>query len=116
MRAVLARVVAQLYPEATIVEASNGAEALSALARQRPDLIISDYRMPMIDGLELVRTLRAKGASMPILALFSDASIAEAMLAAGATAVLAKPFHLHALRVLLTTLLPSGEETQAVGE
>jgi CheY-like chemotaxis protein len=116
VRAVLAHLVAQLCPDATITEAAHGAEALSVAAQQHPDLIITDYHMPIMGGLELVRTLRAQGTTMPILVLSSDISVAEAILAAGATAFLPKPFRVRALRELLPTLLPTDEETQAVGE
>ena len=86
VRAVLARVVAQLCPHATIVEAAHGAEVLSAIIEHHPDLLITDYQMPVMGGLELVRTLGAQGATMPTLVLSSDTSIAEGIFAAGATA------------------------------
>src|SRR5437867_3205031 len=112
VRAVLVRLVRQLYPDATLAEAAHGAEALSAITQQRPALILTDYQMPLMSGLELVRTLRAQGMTLPILALSSDPSIAEAILAAGATAFLPKPSPIPAFRALLHTLLPTDEETQ----
>ena len=115
VRTMLARVVAQLYLQATIMEASDGAQALSVAAQQRPDLIITDYHMPAINGLELVRTLRAQGATMPILVLSSNSSIAETVLAAGATAFLLKPFPLAEFRDLLRTLFSEGDQAQTVG-
>jgi CheY-like chemotaxis protein len=116
VRAVLAHVVRRVCPDATIVEASDGAEALSAVAGQTPDLIITDYQMPMLTGLELVRTLRAQGAAMPIVVVSSDTSITEAMLAEGANHFLPKPFPLPTLKELLRALLSKGETSQAVGE
>jgi len=116
VRAVVAYVLARLCPNATIAQASNGAEALSAVRQQRPDLISTDYQMPIMGGLELVRTLRAQSTSLPLLALSSDPSAGQAILTAGATAFLPKPFPLGELRDLLRTLLPTDEETQAVGE
>jgi two-component system chemotaxis response regulator CheY len=116
VRAVLVRLLRQLYPDATLAEASNGAEALSAITEHRPDLIITDYQMPIMSGLELVRTLRAQGSTMPMVVLSSDTSMAGAIRAAGATAFLPKPFRVRVLRELLRTLLPTDEETQAVGE
>jgi len=107
VRAVLAQVVVQLCPDATIVEAAHGGEALSAIAEHHPDLLITDYQMPIMGGHELVRTLRAQGATMPILVLSSDTSIAEGIFTAGATAFLPKPFRVRALRELLRTLLPT---------
>lgn len=53
---------------------------------------------------------------MPILLLSSDPGIAEAIRAAGATAFLPKPFQINALKELLCTLLPDGEETRAIGQ
>ena len=116
VRVVLANVVAQLYPAAAIAEAVDGAEALSAITQHRPDLIMTDYQMPGMNGLELVRTLRAQGAAMPILALSSETSIAAAIRAAGATAFLAKPFRVRELRETLRALLPTSAEMQTAGE
>ena len=115
VRAVLLVVITRLYPEATIVEASNGVEALLAVSQQQPDLIITDYQMPVMSGLELVDTLRRQGATMPILVLSSDTSIAGVLIAKGASAFLSKPFQLPTLRDLLQTLLPESGATQAVG-
>jgi two-component system chemotaxis response regulator CheY len=116
VRTVLVRLLRLLYPDATIAEAAHGAEALSAVTHHPPDLIITDYQMPIMSGLELVRTLRAQGITMSILVLSSDTSMAGAILAAGATAFLPKPFRVRVLRELLRTLLPIDEETHAVGE
>ena len=48
-------------------EVSNGQEALDALDQEYTDLIISDIMMPVMDGYELVRTLRDSGSQIPIL-------------------------------------------------
>ncbi len=48
-------------------EVSNGKEALDALEQEYTDLIISDIMMPVMDGYELVRTLRDSGSQIPIL-------------------------------------------------
>ena len=106
VRAVLAYLVARSYPDVLIVEASDGVEALRAVAGQTPDLIITDYQMPKLTGLELVRALRAQGAAMPIVVVSSDTSIDEAILAEGANHFLPKPLPLPALRELLRALLP----------
>ena len=115
VRAVLARVIAQLWPDAAIVETANGAEALSTATEHRPDVIITDYQMPVMDGLELGRTLRAQGATMPILLLSSDTIAVESLRSAGVTAFLPKPFRLRVLKQLLRTLLPNDKVTQTVG-
>ena len=67
-------------------------------------------------GLELVRTLRAQGATVPILVLSSDTSIAEVILTEGANHFLPQPFPLQALKELLRAMLPDDEAAQGVGE
>ena len=105
LRTFLARMVAEMYPNATIVVAANGAEALAAYQQQPPDLIISDYQMRIANGLSLVRTLREQGATVPILILSSDPGIAEAILTAGANWFLPKPFPVSEFTQILHTLL-----------
>jgi CheY-like chemotaxis protein len=115
MRAVLAYVVPRFCSGVTIAEASDGTEALNAVAQQCPDLIITDVQMPIMGGLELIRTLRAQGMQMPILAASSEPDIAEGILTAGANHFLPKPFPLPELRMLLRRLLCPGDAAQAVG-
>jgi CheY-like chemotaxis protein len=116
VRAVVAHLVAQICPTAMIAEAAHGAEALSLVAQHDVDLIITDHQMPIMSGLQLVRTLRAQGMRMPIIVLSSDTSIAEAILAAGATVFLSKPFPIPDLREHLRTLLPECADARALGE
>ena len=107
LRTFLARMVAETYPDATVVEAANGTEALAAYQHQPPDLIISDYQMPIANGLGLVRTLREQGATVPILILSSNPVIGEGILAAGASAFLHKPFAISEFAQILRILLPA---------
>jgi len=116
MRLVLSRLVARAYADVTITVAAHGAEGLRAALAQRPDLIISDCHMPVMDGLQLVRTLRGHGATMPILMLSSEPSIANAAQLAGASAFLTKPLAIRSFSQFLHTLLTNDTETRALGQ
>ncbi len=62
-----------------ITEAENGEEALAAVAKQRPDLILMEIQLPSMDGYEATRRLRTNHAlsSTPIIAVTSYAPIGE---------------------------------------
>jgi two-component system KDP operon response regulator KdpE len=75
------------------VEASTGAEALSALRHHRPDLVLLDLGLPDIDGLALIGKIRSAG-PIPIVVLSSrgDESAKVTALDAGADDYVTKPF------------------------
>jgi two-component system, cell cycle response regulator DivK len=62
-----------------ISEAENGEEALAAIAKQRPDLILMDVQMPIMDGYTVTRRIKADAAlrSIPIIAVTSYALSGE---------------------------------------
>ena len=79
---------------AVVGEAANGQEGLEVIARYRPDLIVTDIKMPRLGGLEMVRQLRAQGnrAYVILLTAYSDFSYAQAAVKLGAVDYLLKPF------------------------
>jgi signal transduction histidine kinase/CheY-like chemotaxis protein len=83
--------------QARILTATGAQEALRLIALHRPDLIISDIGMPVIDGFDFIRKVRALPdrliASVPVIALtaFSRKEDEQKMLAAGFDEFLAKP-------------------------
>jgi two-component system chemotaxis response regulator CheY len=86
----------------TVVEACDGVEALELSERHNPDLIVTDINMPEMDGLALIRELRARPSFRltPILVLSTEASddIIRNGKDAGATGWLVKPFDPKSLR------------------
>ena len=73
--------------------AGNGEQALAILREQAVDLVLMDMQMPVMDGLEATRRLRALGRTMPVVALTANAlpQDRQSYLASGANDFLAKP-------------------------
>jgi DNA-binding response OmpR family regulator len=73
--------------------AKDGQEALAAVARRRPDLIVLDLNLPGIDGIEICRRLR-RGGDVPIIMLTARDDVDQRVegLEAGADDYLPKPF------------------------
>lgn len=82
-------------------EANDGREALDSVGEFRPDLVLTDLMMPVMDGFELIRRLRddPATASVPVVAITADATeqAERQARAAGAVDVITKPIDLPAL-------------------
>ena len=78
------------------VTANNGAEAMFAITLQRPDLVISDLRMPGMDGMALLDAILQAHPSLPVIMLTAHGSIPDAVNATQ-RGVLTKPFDSQAL-------------------
>ena len=93
-----------------IMEAESGEEALEAVAKQRPDLILMDIQLPGIDGYEATRLIKADPAlrSIPIFAVTSYALSGDEAKsrAAGCDGYLAKPFSLQQVLDAVQNFLP----------
>jgi two-component system cell cycle response regulator DivK len=79
-----------------VMEAENGEEALAAVAKQRPDLILMDIQLPVMDGYEATRRIKADPglSDIPIIAVTSYALSGdeEKARAAGCDDFVPKPF------------------------
>lgn len=75
-----------------VVEAEDGAALLAALQRTRVDVLLSDVRMPLHSGIEVVRALRVRGDYTPaiLLTTFDDAALLQGAVQAGAQGFLLK--------------------------
>ena len=94
-----------------IDSASDGDEALAYLQRRRPDVMLLYVRMPRVNGLEVLRQMRADSAlhdlRVVMLTAVDDTSVSEEVLRYRLDGYLAKPFHvqdlIHAVRQALTS-------------
>ena len=95
MRRIIINTLAKLGHK-DITEASNGREGIDRLAAATVDVIITDWNMPEMSGIEFIRTIRAqeKYSKIPVLMVTTNAAkddIVEA-LRAGVTNYVVKPF------------------------
>jgi DNA-binding NarL/FixJ family response regulator len=90
-------------------QATNGEHALE-LIEQQPDVLLLDIRMPKLNGIELVKKLRAQGSKLPILMLttFDDSELFMQSLQAGANGFLLKDVSFEKLIGAIETLSNGG--------
>jgi two-component system chemotaxis response regulator CheY len=81
---------------AAVLEAGNGAEALTVLKSHEVDLILSDINMPVMDGLEFVRQMKQQGlaANVPVVMITTEGSESQVVeaISSGARGYIRKPF------------------------
>lgn len=105
-------------------EAADGEEGLDIIRREKPDLIITDIKMPRLNGIEMLRRLRAEGncAAVILLTDCADFSYAQAAVRLGAADYLRKPLQNGELEEAVERLTlragkkPDGEEISAEGK
>lgn len=90
-----------------VLHAVNGGAALAALEVQRPDLIITDYRMPRLNGAELIETIRRdpRWSALPVLMVSAYPAPSLDAMPRPAEAFIQKPFTVEALAGAVNALL-----------
>jgi CheY-like chemotaxis protein len=95
-----------------VTTAANGREAIASAERERPDLILMDLRMPLLNGLAATRQLRQHSDSrlrqLPVIALsaYDPAQHRAVAIAAGCNDYVTKPIDYDGLEKLIDTFLP----------
>lgn len=79
--------------ELDIIDAPSGEEALLEASRRKIDLLVADYRLPGISGVEMLRKIRARNADLKVIFIsgVAERKAREEMLGAGAVAMFDKP-------------------------
>lgn len=95
--------------------APNASQALSFIVRQAPDLVLLDVKMPGLDGLSLLKSLRETGVSVPIFLMtgYDSLQVAQEALNSGANAYLPKPFDLMHLDRLISEAIGTEESVRS---
>jgi DNA-binding response OmpR family regulator len=99
-----------------VTEEADGQGALDAIARQPPSVVVLDVAMPGLSGVEVVRSLRADGLTLPVCILSARDEVEDrvAGLAAGADDYVVKPFSVAELGARLKALIRLREHRQTV--
>lgn len=109
MRAIQKRCFLKLgIAEAGIVEAANGQAAIELFAAQDFDLVVTDWNMPVMDGLTLLKEIRKRNKDVPVIMVTteSEKSRVVAAIQEGVSDYLVKPFSQEVLRDKLATWIP----------
>ncbi len=99
-----------------VSQAADGKEAMAAIEDNPPDLMVLDHKMPAPDGMEVLRRIRAKGETFPVIMLTAHGNVQLAVEAmkAGATEYLTKPFDLEELKLAIEKALRISELSEEV--
>jgi DNA-binding response OmpR family regulator len=100
-----------------VLHASDGVSALQTYAQEQPELVILDWMLPKLDGLEVLRRLR-QGASTPVLMLTARGEETDRVvgLELGADDYLTKPFSMRELIARVRAILRRAEAVQQILE
>ncbi len=113
-RTILTKIIQQVEDDVNVTAFDNPLEALKWLDNNHPDLIITDYRMPDMNGVELIRQIQVKPGShdIPIMMItvVSEKSVRYDALEAGATAFLTRPIDQIECRTSCRNLLKLHEQ------
>jgi two-component system, chemotaxis family, chemotaxis protein CheY len=104
MRSIVRRSITQAgLGEHSFDEAANGSEALDRIREATPGLIIADWNMPQMSGIELLRSLRQQGSPIKLGFVTSEGTdeMKQQAIDAGAAFFLSKPFNDAMLRETL---------------
>ena len=108
MRKLIARSIRQAgYGDADVVEAEDGAKALDVARSERPDVILADWNMPNLTGIEMLCALREAGDKVTVGFVTSESSrdIKLSAQKAGASFFLSKPIDTAKLEAALGSVV-----------
>lgn len=95
------------FGDLEVQEASNGIEALLRFHQQKPDLILSDWNMPDMDGMDLLQAIRGEDPNIPFgfITAQSTSALRESARYYGAHFLISKPFTPETLGAAIQAIL-----------
>lgn len=102
----------------SVVTVADGMEALTAIRREQPDLLLLDIMLPGIDGLEICRILRHRLENLPIILLTAKSSEVDKVLGlnVGADDYITKPFSMMELLARVRAALRRAQQPHNAGD
>jgi two-component system, chemotaxis family, chemotaxis protein CheY len=121
MRSVIKRTLkAAGYGNSELLEAANGKEALALMKNNWIDIVLTDYNMPVMNGLEFIKALKADDLSkeIPVVVISTEGneSKIKEFMDCGAAGYITKPFTAEAIRDLIVTILGEVDYEDAVDD
>ncbi|MFZ5570773.1 MAG: response regulator [Thermodesulfobacteriota bacterium] len=121
MRSVIRKTIkASGYGDSRFFEAGNGAEALQILRQNWLDLVVTDYNMPSMNGMELIAAMKKDEVlqAVPVLVITTEGSsrMVDEFLAGGAAGYLKKPFTPEEIRTKIIAVLGESHDEEDAGD
>lgn len=100
----------------SVLEAADGTEALRLFLDEEPDMVVLDYRMPGLDGMEVLKRIKVINSQVPVIMITAHGSTDAAVEAMklGATDYIAKPFDMDEFKVTIKKALNIEELTREI--
>ncbi len=119
MRAILKKVLkASGFNLGQIFEAGNGKEALEAIKKEQLDIVLTDYNMPVMNGLELVAAMKKNDLykDIPVVVITTEGSrkVLDEFMEKGARDYIKKPFTPETVRAKLNNIMGESEDGQEI--
>jgi len=114
IRRIFVNVLKKLFDGIEVYEAGNGQCGLAQFVLHKPDLILLDWNMPLMSGLELLQNIREKDKIVPVIMVTNEASKKNVVMAleAGATEYVVKPFSLEVIMAKVKKVIPEQSEEE----
>lgn len=106
MRMIVMRMLKQTeYADAEFIQAEDGVQGVAAVKAHDPDLVLSDWNMPNMSGIEFLNALRAEGIGVPFGFVTSESTpdMRTIAIKAGASFTIAKPFNAATFQDVMAT-------------